>query len=272
MKEPFPESLPDPVGTTKRVLRFAVFVCVLISFAWFLAGEANVLWNFRGGNPSQPAPLPNPAQEIVDARDAAQYDKALQLAASGIGSHPDIPQIRELSDALQRDFKPAFDLHCVRHGKPLREGSAGDDCQELTPADEFYVTVTLPEVPDLPDASRRYYAYLFLVDSDGSWRVLLPNKTNPNPLLPFTYQVPDNYGKLHPSNTPGAENLFLIVAWWPIPALEDLLDKLAAETDPERVRDLGRQIDERLRLEQAKPTALKGLKTGTLEFEDSGKH
>jgi hypothetical protein len=265
MKEPFPQSLPDPWGTTAKVLRFAAVICVLGSFAWFLAGAARMLWNTKVGHPSLVAPLPDPAKEIVDARDAGQYEKALQLAAEGLKSHPDLPQIRDLSDQLRRDIKPStFGLTCVLHGKPLGK----THCETLTSADEFYVEL------DLTGVQPNSYAYLFLADSAGDWKVLLPNKTDPNPLPPFPYKVPDTLnfkGRLHPSATPGAEKVFLVIAWWRIPALEDLSAKLAAEKDPERARDLGLQIDTRLRLEFAKPDALKGLKHGQLEFNNSGK-
>lgn len=264
MKEPFPQSLPDPWGATAKALRFAVVLCFLGSLAWLLASTARVLWSYTAGHPSQVAPLPDPAKEIVDARNAADYQKALQLADDGVKRHPDLPQIRDLSDELRGDFKVAFVLHCVPYGKPL--GAA--NCETLTSADQFYVTV------DLTGVKPSSYAYLFLVDSTGDWKVLLPNKTDPNPLLPAKYTVPDELdfkGRLHPPDRPGAERLFLVIARWKIPALEDLSAKLAAETDPERARDLGLQIDARVRLEGAKPDALKGLKTGFLEFNDSGK-
>lgn len=228
-------------------------------------GAGRVLWNYTAGHPSQVAPLPDPAKEIADARDAGQYDRALQLAADGLARHPGVPQIRDLSDQLQRDLKlSAFDLSCVLHGKPL----GATHCDTLTSADEFYATV------DLTGVQPNSYAYLFLVDSAGDWKVLLPNKTDPNPLLPAQYRVPDQLdfkGRLHPPETPGAEKLFLVVAWWRIPALEDLSARLAAEKVPERARDLGRQIEARLQLEWAKPAALKGLKHGQLEFDNAGR-
>lgn len=265
MKEPFPQSLPDPWGAAARVLRFAAGICVLGSLAWFLAGAARVLWNYKVSHPSQVAPLPDSAKGIVDSRDAAEYDKALQLAAVGLERHPDDPQIRDLSEDLKRDFKVAFVLHCVPYGKPL---GGGNNCQTLTSADEFYLTV------DLTAVQPKCYVYVFLADSTGGWKVLLPNKTYPNPLLPHEYKVPDDLdfrGRLHPPDTPGAEKVFLVAARWRIPALEDLSVRLAEEKDPERERDLGEQIEARLRKERAKPDALKGLKIGTLEFNNFGK-
>jgi hypothetical protein len=265
MKEPFPQSLPDAWGTTAKVLRSAAVICVLGSLAWFLAGAARGLWNYKVGHPSQVAPLPDSAKGIVDARDAAEYDKALQLAAVGLERHPDLPQIRDLSEDLRRDFKVAFVLHCVPYGKPL---GGRNNCQTLSSADEFYLTV------DLTAVQPSCYVYVFLADSTGGWEVLLPNKTDLNPLLPHEYKVPDDLDfkrKLHPPDAPGAEKVFLVAARWRIPVLEDLSARLAAEKDPERARDLGEQIEARLRKERAKPDAIKGLKIGTLEFNNSGK-
>jgi hypothetical protein len=264
MRERFPETLPHPWETIKEVVLFLALICLLGAASWLLAAEARRIWISRAGQAAQTAPLPAPAQAIVDARDAGQYDKALQLAADGLAAHPEIPQIRELSDLLHQDFNPAFETHCQRHGRALEAGTGANDCQVLAPEDEFWVEVHLPA------AARRYYAYLFLVDSKDDWKVLLPNSTNANPLWPATYTAPDNYGRLHPPETPGPEKLYLVVAWWRIPALEDLSAKLAAETDPERARELGRQLDARIRLERAKPAALKGLKAGWLDFKDSG--
>jgi hypothetical protein len=248
------------------VLRFAAGICVLVSVAWLLAGEAHMLWNYTVSHPSPvAASLPDPAKEIVDARDEAEYDRALQLAAVGLDRHPDLPQIRDLSEDLRRDFKVAFVLHCVPYGKPL---GGRNNCQTLTSADEFYLTV------DLTAVQPKCYVYVFLADSAGGWEVLVPNKTDPNPLLPHEYKVPDDLDfkrKLHPPDAPGAEKVFLVAARWRIPVLEDFSAKLAAEKDPERVRDLGEQIEARLRKERAKPDAIKGLKIGTLEFNNSGK-
>jgi hypothetical protein len=206
----------------------------------------------------------------VNALNAAQYEKALQLAADGVANHPEISQIQQISAQLHQNFTPGFDLHCRKHGKPLGAASGGNDCQTLTPADEFNVQVNLPDTSSLPEDTRRYYAYLYLVDSKGDWKVLLPNKTDVNPLFPSVYKAPDEYQMLHPPVTPGTEKLYLVVAWWRIPALEDLSAKLMSETDPGRLHELGSQLDARLHLEQAKPVALKGLKTGWLEFTDSG--
>ena len=64
--------------------------------------------------------------------------------------------------------------------------------------------------------------------------------------------------------------LFLVIARWRIPALQDLSAKLAVETNPKPARDLGLEIYQRLQLELGKPAALKGLKVGTLEFHNSG--
>jgi hypothetical protein len=149
-------------------------------------------------------------------------------------------------------------------GKPI---SGIDTCQTLTPKDEFSITV------DLTGARPESYAYLFLADSAGNWKVLLPNKAYSNPLRADKYTVPDLIdfkGRLHPPSRPGVEKLFLVVARWRIPVWEDLSSSLAAETDPNRARDLGDQVEARLKLENAKPASLKGLKLGDLEFNDSG--
>jgi hypothetical protein len=71
---------------------------------------------------------------------------------------------------------------------------------------------------------------------------------------------------------PGRETFYLVVAWWRIPALESLAASLAAETDQDSARALGRQIDARIQLERAKPDALQGLKVGRVGFNSSGKH
>ncbi len=117
---------------------------------------------------------------------------------------------------------------------------------------------------------------MFLVDSAGDWTVLLPNKgyvPNGNPLLPAIYQVPDTLRKkLRPSETPGAEKLFAVEAYWRIDALENLASALANETDSGRARDLGRRLLARLELENAKPDGLHSLRVGALVFHDSGGH
>ena len=124
MKEPFPETLPDPWGTIKRVLWFAALLCLLVSAAWFLAGSARALWTYAAGRPSRAAPLPNPVQDIVDARDAAQYDSALQLAADGLKSHPDIPQIGNCRISFNAiSARPSF---CTAEGPADRLGRLRD--------------------------------------------------------------------------------------------------------------------------------------------------
>jgi hypothetical protein len=219
--------------------------------------------------PSQPLPLSDLAQQIVDARDAAQYDKEMQLVSYGLKSHSDTPALRDLSDEILRDIKPDIKLHCLKHGVPLSVTLGEGDCEQLSPDDEFYFKV------NLLGAGRQSYAYMFLVDSVGAWTVLLPNKAyapNPNPLSPALYQVPDNIQrKLRPPKTPGAEKLFVVVANWRIDALEELAKKLSVETDPERAGALGEQLLKRLALEEAKPIELHGLKVGTKVIYDSGR-
>jgi hypothetical protein len=213
---------------------------------------------------------------IVEARDAGQYEKALQLAADGAVHHPEMGQIQELKDQMERDFKPEFGLDCRPLGKPLFATAKEKDCELLAPEDEFFVDITLPNAPELPEAQRRYYAYLFLVDSSGDWTALLPNRTNANPLPPDQYTVPaatDYKVKLHPSEKAGAEKLFLVVAWWRIPTLEKLAADLMTEPDVEMRRRLGDQVAARLQLEGARPIdVVKGLKVGHAMFNSSGKN
>ena len=276
MKDPFPEHLPDPIGKAKKALLWVAYVCLVLSVAGVLAAAARALWSYtRSGPTTQVIALPNPAQEIVDARDSGQYDKALQLAADGLQKYPEITKIRDLSEQMHRDFKPHLDLRCPILGKPLNVGSNEDICETLAPADDVYVNVDLPNNPDLPESQRRYFVYLFFADSNGDWKVLLPNKAYPNPLPPNSYRLPevtDYKGRLHPSDMPGRETFYLVVAWWRIPALESLAASLAAETDQDSARALGRQIDARIQLERAKPDALQGLKVGRVGFNSSGKH
>jgi hypothetical protein len=249
-------------GLLRSVLLYAVCVSIL-------AGGIYVLWKWKARHPSHPAPLPDMARKIVDARGEGQYDKALELAAEELKNHPDTPAVKELSDQMLRDFRPDVRLECFKNGEPRSANSGPSHCAELKPGDQFFFTVLLPNGP------RPYFVYMFLVDSAGNWAVLLPNKAyapNLNPLPPALYEVPDNIQqRLTPPDTPGAEKLFVVIASWKIDALEDLSAKLAAEKDPARARDLGRQVQERLRLELAKPDELKGLKVGTREFHNSGR-
>jgi hypothetical protein len=118
MRELFPVSLPDHWGKTWRFLRSTAVICVLGSLAWYFAGQARGLWsNFRS-KPAQAALLPDPAQqitqEITGARDAAQYARALQLAADGQTKYPGTARIRDIADDLQRDFTVDWSMSCVR--------------------------------------------------------------------------------------------------------------------------------------------------------------
>jgi hypothetical protein len=244
----------------KKTVLYAVGVLVLLS-----GGAA--FWKIR--RPPQPVPLPEVAQQVVDARGAAQYDRALQLLDQGLKSHSDAPSIRALSEELQQDLKPTILPYYPRHGALPSKSQQPGSRPRLTPEDKFYFTVNLVEV------SRQCYVYMFLVDSAGDWKVLFPNKTyspNKNPLSPALYQVPDPIGKeLRPADTPGEEKVFFVVANWRIGALEDLAAALAAEVNSERSRALGQQIYKRLQLEFAKPAAIHGLKVATWESDDSGR-
>jgi hypothetical protein len=200
--------------------------------------------------------------------DAGQYDQALQLAASLTAAHPNDQALRSLVDQLQRDFTPKFALRCIRADPATRRNAQQDKCEVLFPSDQFYIDV------DLSAVRPSSYAYMFLVDSSGNWKALLPNSTYHDPLLATTYKVPDDLGfrkKLQPSSTPGVEKVFLILAWWPIPAFEDLSARLTGETDLQGQRALGDQIFERIQLELQKPNSLTGLKVGTLSFTSAGR-
>lgn len=244
----------------KAVLLVAVVTCVM-------AGGAFVLWKIR--QPSKPSPLPDLALRIIDARGAAQYDKALQLVAQGLQGGADVPAVRALSEDLQRNLKPDIRLHCLKYGVPPSALPTANSCRQLTPDDKFYFRINLVQV------ARPCYVYLFLVDSVGDWTVLLPNKAyapNANPLPPASYQVPDDIDrKLKTPDTPGAETLFVVAAWWRIDALEDLAIALAREPNVERARAIGQQLLARLRLEDAKPAGIHGLSVGTFEFHNSGR-
>jgi hypothetical protein len=244
----------------KAALLLVVVTCVL-------AGGAFALWKIR--QPSKPTPLPNLARQIVDARGAAQYDRALQLVAEGLQGSSDFRAIKTLAEDFERDLKPDIRLRCLKYGISPSAVPPPNACRQLTPADEFYFKVNLVGVPG------PCYLYMFLVDSNGYWTVLVPNKAqapNLNPLSPSLYQVPDNIDKkLRTPETAGAEKLFVVAAYWRIDALEDLAAALATETDMERERALGQQLLARLRLEDAKPAGIHGLSVGTFEFHNSGR-
>jgi hypothetical protein len=216
-----------------------------------------------------PAPVPDFAREIGEARGAAKYDQALQLLAAAQKEHQGEAQIQSLAAELQEELKPDIRLHYLTHVKNRLTASIIRSRLQLVPDDEFYFTVNLSSI------RRPSYVYLFLVDSNGDWHVLLPNKMyapNSNPLSPASYQVPDNIRrKLRPPEMPGVEKLFVVAAYWRVEALEAMASAISAESNPERLRALGQELLARLRLEEAKPSGLHGLAVGTEEFDDAGR-
>lgn len=247
-----------------RKARWRKRAVLLVAGTCILVGGAFALWKTK--QPPQPAPLPDLARQIVDARAAGQYDRALQLVAEGLRSHSGVPAIRTLAEEFQQELKPHVQMRYLRRGAlPSRSPRPGSRLQ-LTPDDEFYYTVNLLDVP------RPCYVYMFLVDSAGEWTVLLPNQAhvpNRNPLPRAVFQVPDNIRKrLRPADTPGVEKLFVVLASWRIGALEDLA---AALKDSGRAGALGKRLLARLRLEEAAAPGIPGLSFGTYEFHDSGR-
>ena len=218
---------------------------------------------------SVPAPVPDFARAIEEARSAAKYDQALQLLAAAQKDHQGEAQIQKLAAELEEDLKPDVRIHYLTHIKKRAAGPIIRSRLQLVPGDEFYFTVNLSSI------RRPSYVYLFLVDSNGDWRALLPNKTyapNSNPLPPASYQVPDNIRrKLRPPEMPGVEKLFVVAAYWRVQALEEIASAISAESNPERLRALGQRLLARLRLEEAKPPGLHGLAVGTEEFDDAGR-
>jgi len=246
-----------------RQKRFGIVLAVAIC----LLAVCLLALSKRG--PSRLTPLPNLAQRAVEARDAAQYDRALQLVKDGL-NHPSVaPAIQLLSDELQQDLKPDIRPYYLRK-RALPARSPGLESRpRLTPDDKFYFKV------NLIGALHPCYVYVFLVDSAGDWTVLFPDKAyapNHNPLSPASYQLPDNIGKeLRPPDTPGEEKAFFVVAYWRISALEELAAALATETSSARARALGQQVLKRLQLEFAKPAGIHGLKVGTWESANTGR-
>lgn len=277
MREPFPLELPDPWQVFTRWVKLVAMMCLSLGIGTYFASlayrqihpvAAHVETASAESLTQTPAPPPTAAEELKSAVDAGQYDRALQLAASLTAAHPDDQALRTLGDQLQRDFTPKFAMRCIRANLAAKENAQRDKCETLSPDDQFYIDV------DLSAVRPSSYAYMFLVDSSGNWKVLLPNNTYRNPLLPATYKVPDDLDfkkKLQASNAPGVETVFLVIAWWPIPTFDDLSARLAREADPQAQRALGDQIFERIRLEQKKPINLTGLKVGTLTFTSSGR-
>jgi hypothetical protein len=208
-------------------------------------------------------------QQVENALGAADYERAMELADEERKKHGDRPEVNDLWNALQRDIRPQIELHCAPGGAPPTGSFAAKDCLHLRPGDEFYFTL------DLRQAQSGCYAYMFLVDSKADWIVLLPNKLysrNRNPFPPARYQIPIDVGRrLTPADTAGSEKMFLVIANWRIDVLEDLALKLEGETDPERARAVGRQIQKRLEAENAKPDGLHGLRVGSVEIQDLGK-
>src|SRR5579863_834648 len=84
----------------KRVLVLAL-VCSLLALAVLAYGKIK--------RPLKVSPVPELAREIVSARSLAQYERALQLAAST----PRHAAIETLSDEFQRKLSPDIRLHCV---------------------------------------------------------------------------------------------------------------------------------------------------------------
>lgn len=210
--------------------------------------------------------LPDLAQKIVDTRNAGEYERTLSLLDEAAQNQTPTLAIRTLEAEIRQDLKPDLEIHySMRRTSAVRQLS--DPLLKLAPGDQFYFTLNLLAV------ARPAYVYLFLVDSEGVWSVLLPNKIyapSGNPLPPALYQVPDKTQKrLHPPNTPGSEKLFAVAAYWRIGALEDIASELSVEPAA-RTTNVGDRLLARLQLEEAKPVGLHGLSVGTKEFEDSG--
>jgi hypothetical protein len=205
----------------------------------------------------------------VDARNAGEYERALQLLDVASKNQPANPSIRALGAEIQQDLKPDLQIHYSILRSAAAHRPQTDPLLKLAPGDQFYFTL------DLLSLSRPAYVYLFLVDSEGAWSVLLPNNIyapSGNPLPPAVYQVPDKTQKrLHPPNTPGSEKLFAVAAYWRIGELEDIALELSVEPNASRATTVGDRLLARFRLEQAKPVGFHGLSVGTKEFEDSGR-
>lgn len=267
MREPFPLQIPSyPLFAWKYILG-AACLCLLLVAAWLAAGASLSLWRYATGRTVIVAmPPSSPAQEIIDARNAGQYARALQTANEMLRRHPDLPDVRRAADEMQADFSPSFNLHCIPKG--IRRNQAPvENCQLLRPQDEFYLKV------DLTSLKPRGYAWMFLADSAGDWKTLLPNAQDFNPLVAANYRVPNAAEfreGFHPSPVAGQESVFLVMAWWDIPELDELSRKLSAESEESKRRDIGLQISTRLQVERNKPAALRGLKIGTLQFETAG--
>lgn len=248
---------------TDRIKKYALLAVVLC----IAAGAAVAIWKRR--RPVPPVPPPGLARQIADARSAAQYSRVLELVAGGLHSPSVDPAIVDLSRELQEELQPDIRWRYLINRRLPAMAPAVGGRPRLTPQDEFYFIINLAGI------RHPTYAYLFLVDTTGNWTVLAPNKAylpNANPLAGTLYQVPDNLkDKLHPSETPGAETMFAVTAYWRIDDLENLAAALASETNSERARALGNAILARIRLEQAKPDGIRGLKVGTFEFDDAGR-
>ncbi len=114
--------------------------------AFIVAGVALTYWRTR--RPPPPVPLPDLARPIVEARNAAQYDRALRLVAEGLRNNPGAATLESLSEELQRNLKTdIIEMHYLKHGAlPARRPGPGSPLQ-LTADDEFYFTVNLLGVP-----------------------------------------------------------------------------------------------------------------------------
>src|ERR1035438_8768923 len=114
-------------------------IVLLVVVAACIVAGALVFWRMR--RPSEAVPLPDFARQVVDARSAAQYGRALQLVAEARKLHSDTPAIRSLSDDFERDLKPDIRLHYLTRGILPSRGPGLGPGPQLTPDDEFYFTV-----------------------------------------------------------------------------------------------------------------------------------
>jgi hypothetical protein len=203
------------------------------------------------------------AKGVVDAREAGEYDRAMELIDDGLEGNPKDAGLLQLRSEFQDDLKVNFNLHFLkRQSMPVMAGGPSGDLR-LEAGDGYYYTVEL---------SSACYLYVFHLNSSGELIRLVPNRElvrTPNPMPAGLQRIPDGFSFLHVKDFPGVEKIYLIATRWRNRTLEDLSDQVASATEPAAQRQALARLVARVRLEGRSTDKLPGLVYGEYEFQNT---
>jgi len=202
--------------------------------------------------------------QVLAARSAGRYERALQLLADGIKRDPANRELVRLRSQLTENLEVDFRMRIApQDNRAFRSGAAPADLA-LGPSDGYYLLVR-------PSAA--CYLYVFQITSTGEVLRLFPNrkpKEAPAPAGAAMLRIPDGNGWLHLKPARGTERIVLVAAHWEIPVLERLAGEVSAEKNSQRRSAALKRLLDRLALEERATGQIPGLVYGICEFQNLG--